>query len=1684
MMRSIFITRYRKIWLTLSAMLFAFTGFSQTPFGNEWVDPNAFYYKLPVMTEGIHRISYTTLMNAGFPVAFADPRSFKMYARGVEIPIHVQGEQDGIFDANEYVEFVGEPNTAAFDSLLYSVVDGQPNPKYSIFSDTIHYFFTYGTTIIGNKRFVVETDVNTGAYPAAPYYMAQITQGFQDIYHTGPYYTNNTQDPFYLQGEGYTRIYTGANTYTQPWNSFMALLQSTMYTAGPEAKMKIRIAGANDPVSSAGILDHRYVISFGDASVDTSTSDFMLTKLTLISTAAALQASSNAFVLQFLATYASNTRNGLGYVEFELPQTYALGNRTRHKMFIPDNPAGNKYTLNITGFNASNTPVRIYDVTNNKRINLQGAGTNWNGVIPDGNNLKKCYIASDASVINVTTIKPVSFKDSPLGHFKDFRNSYKDYNYIILTVSKFWNEAQSYAAFRQLTGYNALVVDAEQLYYQFGYGIPKHPQGVKNFLRFATNYWDQKPEFLFIIGKALYPTAIRTNAANYAATVVPGVGYPPADNMYGYNLLGTNRQDIAVGRLSATTTTHVNDYLQKVMEHESTGMLPYTKNILHFGGGGNLAETQTLASYLSSYENIIEDTLYGGNVSTFLKSSNVPFQNTLADSVRNTINRGVALMTFFGHASGTGFDVYVDDPATYQNKGKYPLVIANSCYSGDIFQDYETTSEKFVLQSNKAAWGFIATVSTGLPPFLNLYSRTFYEHVSYKSYGEPVGTCMKRTANELYTAYPGNIFVMGVALEMGLHGDPACKMNDLRKPDLAISEQSVSYIPTTVTTDLDSFAVQIVIDNNGRTFSDSFSVEITRKYAKFGKLDDVYNFVLPPIYYRDTLVVKMPTDRVNGAGLNYINVSVDPGNFIDELSNTNNTVNKTLFISTGDILPVYPVEFAVIPKNRTWLKATTGDPFAAEKNYKFEIDTTDLFNSPFKKDTIIQQTGGVVKWKPTLQLTDSTVYFWRTGVDSANTGNFYHWKESSFQYINGKRGWGQDHFYQFENDFYNYITYDRPQRKFDFVPNQKLLRIRTYGNTTSSAYLADIQYDIDGVRQEYAVCQLTPSIHVFVIDPITLQPWGTNCNGTVTPIVSNAVNDNCVCRSRSEKYFIYRQTDNNSRENLVNFLAAIPNGYYVGMYTVINTQFQNFSPTQLQGLANLGVDSVQALASGSQNRPWAYFTRKGYPNTEKEVLGQTNDMIVLETILENDWVFGTMQSSLIGPASEWKSFHWNSKSVEAVSTDSVSVDIIGVTSGGQENVFYSGVQLSTPEILDLNTTISAAQYPYLKLRMFTRDDANQTPSQLNRWHVLYEGVPEAALNPSAAYYFNDDTLQQGKQLTLATAVENIGDYPMDSLWMRYFIINSANQITSFYQKNDSLRVDEFIVDTFTVSNINYSGKNSLWIEANPLNHPGHQNEQYHFNNLAERTFYTSGDNINPLLEVMFDGMRIMDGDIVSAKPMIDIKLKDENPLLLLTDTTSFDMYLQKPGQGNPERITLGGNEITFIPATASENAARIEYRPDFSSADGKYKLMIRARDASNNSSGKGSGDYDYVISFEVINRQTITEVLNYPNPFSTSTRFVFTLTGSEIPDFMKIQIFTIDGRIVREIFQNELGPIRIGKNITEFAWDGTDEFGDKLASGVYLYRVFTKDNGETVEKSSTSADKYFKKGFGKMYLMR
>ncbi|HVG42259.1 MAG TPA: FlgD immunoglobulin-like domain containing protein, partial [Chitinophagaceae bacterium] len=369
------------------------------------------------------------------------------------------------------------------------------------------------------------------------------------------------------------------------------------------------------------------------------------------------------------------------------------------------------------------------------------------------------------------------------------------------------------------------------------------------------------------------------------------------------------------------------------------------------------------------------------------------------------------------------------------------------------------------------------------------------------------------------------------------------------------------------------------------------------------------------------------------------------------------------------------------------------------------------------------------------------------------------------------------------------------------------------------------------------------------------------------------------------------------------------------------------------------------------------------------------------------------------------------------------------------------------------------------------------------WRLTYSPAPEGAVAPNIYFKMNDTIQQTGEPIDFKMAFKNVSDISFDSLKVKMIITDKNNVQHELpvvkhrpLAANDTLHVKQ-LIDTRQ-----YTGLNNLYVEVNPDND---QPEQYHFNNFAYHNFFVGSDSLSPLLDVTFDNVHILNRDIVSAKPDIVIKLKDESKFLLLDDTSLVSVQIRYPGSNALRSFRFDNDTLSFSPAksTASgDNTATINLKPHFTE-DGEYELIVKGRDKSNNQAGA----IEYRVSFEVINKAMISNMLNYPNPFTTSTAFVFTITGSEVPQEFKIQILTVTGKVIREITKMELGPLHIGRNITEFKWDGTDQFGQKVGNGVYLYRVVTSTNGKALEKYKSDADntdKYFNKGYGKMYLMR
>ncbi len=1674
----------RKRILVFVLMLFAFKGKAQS-YGNEWISfvsgqqySTQQYFRIGVWKHGVYRLTYNDLQNASVPVnAWFSPDRYQLFHRGSEQFIRVlDNDQNGVFNNGDFIEFVGNKNDGAFDAQIYDTITSQPNPYQSLFNDTAAYFLTYNLFSTNNRRMKVENDQNLTSYPIASFLKVSEFKTAAQDYNIGNRDANSIADNSYTQGEGF---YFNKISYNYNTSVDFTINKANSSANVPEIEMVQMGANA---------LSHPYsIIVNGNTITSNTIYGYSLNKDFV--TVSNFQTNGNLNVKLQPLVDASNPFNvnymNLGYVKLNYDRVPDFSGETFPKRFYL-NQNNSKYVVNFTNVTSANPLLYVIDNDTAHIVTINSSNGNFNVLIPAFNGESEMILIDNSQVYysagNVI-IESVNKDPNPntYARFNNYKAVGATSDFLIISNRALWIGANAYASYRATKGYSPLLVDVNELYDQFSFGIRQHVQAIRSFSDFMIDNATGYPKYLLLLGKGILISDARSGTG-HSLNFVPTWGEPASDQMF-TSKLNTNNfvPELATGRIAATSNDDITAYLNKLIEFESNQMQPpalWMKNVLHFGGGTDLNEQNVLAAKLNAYAQVIQDTLFGGNVYSFLKNSSAPIQINQSQYLQSLIDSGSSMMTFYGHAAGTSFDISTDAPENYNNKGKYPLVLAQSCYVGDIFTTSKLLNERFVLTPDKAAIGFVAVPDKGIIEELDAYSTELHQQLFRLNYGKSVCESMNKTINTLMTSNPG---YKNVCMCMTMHGDPAINLNSYELPDYSIDNSSIIFDPQVVTTELDSFIVKVSVTNLGKNTSQSMRMLVSRRMPDgVSKRDTI--IIVPYISYRDTIQVKLPVDFRDGAGLNTFDITVDAFNEVQEFNeSSNNFASATLQITSTDINPVFPSEFAIIPNDTVTLKATTANLFSNPKNYIFEIDTSAIFTSPFKLNHVVNNIYGVVSWIVPQMLADNQVYYWRVANDSilnsdTAISNKFQWKYSSFMYKQGITGWSQADYPQFQKDELTNIIRQNTNRYFEFINSQYALTI-THSGTRPS-------YEINGVNIDYGGCNYAPQIAIAVLDSIDFEhPWQTD---SCIRYFGNYNYFNCSTRIgcnryRPDKFFLFNTAVPAQTDSLVDMiLNDVPNGNYILSWTVFDVPFDTLTVLK-NGFAALGSTQYSSLTSQDK---YLFFMKKGDPSTEIFQKGTYPIAdLRIDYTLQRDWDKGFYTSTKVGPAASWSSVHWDFASTEtSASPDSVLLSVIGINTAGQEFTIVSGVQQTTKDFSISN--IDANTYPYLKLKLYAQDGTNRTPPQLTKWQVYYDPVPEGTINPMY-YTFNSDTVQEGQNVNLKIAFENISTVDMDSLLVDYYLYNQQNvrYDLATVRLPRNLPAGDTINTSINFNSRGFVGTNTLWVEVNPRND---QPEQYHFNNLTSIRLHVSRDITNPLLDVTFDGSRILNGDIISAKPTINIQLLDENKFIALNDTSNFRIVITDPDGivklipfETASSINSEQQLLQWVPANLPKNSFNIIYQPSLLK-DGIYSLSVQATDESGNQSGLN----EYKIQFEVVNKSTITEVINYPNPFSTSTRFVFTLTGSEIPDDFRIRIMTVSGKIVREISRAEIGDIHIGRNITDFAWDGKDQFGDRLANGVYLYKVITGMNGAEIEKRETSADQFFKNGWGKMYLMR
>lgn len=180
-------------------------------------------------------------------------------------------------------------------------------------------------------------------------------------------------------------------------------------------------------------------------------------------------------------------------------------------------------------------------------------------------------------------------------------------------------------------------------------------------------------------------------------------------------------------------------------------------------------------------------------------------------------------------------------------------------------------------------------------------------------------------------------------------------------------------------------------------------------------------------------------------------------------------------------------------------------------------------------------------------------------------------------------------------------------------------------------------------------------------------------------------------------------------------------------------------------------------------------------------------------------------------------------------------------------------------------------------------------------------------------------------------------------------------------------------------------------------------------------------------------------------------ITDENPLLYAIVSDENGINTVGNGIGHDITAVLDDNTTNsyvlneyYEADLDSYQSGKVNY-PFADLSEGRHTLKFKIWDVYNNSS-EAYTEFVVAKSAEL----ALEHVLNYPNPFTTHTEFHFEHNHPCDLLNVNIQIFTVSGKLVKTLNQTIHSE---GFRAEPVAWDGRDDYGQKIARGVYVYHI-------------------------------
>lgn len=217
----------------------------------------------------------------------------------------------------------------------------------------------------------------------------------------------------------------------------------------------------------------------------------------------------------------------------------------------------------------------------------------------------------------------------------------------------------------------------------------------------------------------------------------------------------------------------------------------------------------------------------------------------------------------------------------------------------------------------------------------------------------------------------------------------------------------------------------------------------------------------------------------------------------------------------------------------------------------------------------------------------------------------------------------------------------------------------------------------------------------------------------------------------------------------------------------------------------------------------------------------------------------------------------------------------------------------------------------------------------------------------------------------------------------------------------------------------------------------------------------SDDKDGPEIKAYLNDERFVNGGMTNENPVLLLKLSDSSGINTVGTGIGHDIVATLDNDNNRYFVLndfYQSDQDSYQQGTVRFQLTDLE--------PGTHTLKIKAWDVLNNSK-------EVLLDFVVAKDEDleISHVLNYPNPFTTNTQFWFEHNKPGQDLLVRVQIFTVSGRIIKMIERTINTP---GNRSSELDWDGRDQYGQKIGRGVYLYKLSVivpgKSKKEKIEK--------------------